>query len=61
MGALPPLAARRLYHLKGNMFGDLQTGERFEIWFDNNTCIKDETEYYIMVDEMNYIINAVPV
>ena len=44
MGVLLPLAARRLYHLKGNMFGDLQTGERFEIWFDNNTCIKDKTE-----------------
>ena len=58
---LPPLAAVRLYHLKGNDFRDLRTGATFEIYYDNATCIKDNTEYYLMVDEFNYIIGAVPV
>ena len=32
---LPPLAAVRLYHLKGNDFRDLRTGAAFEIYYDN--------------------------
>ena len=58
---LPPLVAKRLYHLKGNDFRDLRTGAAFEIYYDNATCIKDNTEYYLMVHEFNYIIGAVPV
>jgi len=51
----------RLFCINGQDFRDLRTGAQYIINYDNNICIKPGQEYFISIDEMNYIIDAVPV
>lgn len=58
---LAPLVTVKLYHLVGYDFRDLRSGKVYYIYYDNHICIKNNTEYYLMVDECGYIISAIPV
>lgn len=56
---MKPFECRKLFHFQGYKFRDLETQQNEFLYTDQLVQLQDNTPYFIMIDENNFVINAV--